>query len=155
MTTESTMAIRQPVVAKDLLITSITPLAAIPPKGTPRLASDIQNARERRSAPNSASNEEVPPNSPPSPIPCTMRKTTKSTGAAIPKLAYPGKSPVKQVVAPTMKCLAGMRISGPSDRRSGQRRMPRQDELEIPHRRPGTKTREPVWDEAWKEHPRK
>jgi serine/threonine protein kinase len=52
--------------------------------GEPRFARDIQNAFERRSAPNSASNEEVPPNSPPIPIPCMMRKTTSRTGAAIP-----------------------------------------------------------------------
>jgi hypothetical protein len=81
------MAIRQPVVAKDLLKTSIMPLAAIAPKGMPRFARDIQNALERRSAPNSASNEEVPPNSPPIPIPCMMRKTTSSTGAATPSFA--------------------------------------------------------------------
>src|SRR6516162_3482598 len=61
MMTESSIAIRQPVAAKDLLITSMTPLAARAPKGMPRLARDIQNALERRSAPNSASKEEVPP----------------------------------------------------------------------------------------------
>jgi len=63
---ENSIAIRHPVVANDLLITSIMPLAAIAPKGTPIFAKDIQNALERRSAANSASNEEVPPNSPPS-----------------------------------------------------------------------------------------
>ncbi len=81
------MAIRQPVVAKDLFMISIMPLAAMAPKGMPMFARDTQNALERRSAPNSASNEEVPPNSPPIPIPCTMRKITRSTGAAIPSLA--------------------------------------------------------------------
>ena len=87
MTTDSSIAIRQPVVAKDLFISSIMPLAAMAPRGTPRFASDIQNALERRFAPNSASNEEVPPNSPPIPIPCAMRKTTRSIGAAIPSFA--------------------------------------------------------------------
>ena len=87
MTADKSMATRQPVVAKVLLMTTMTPLAAMPPNGMPRLAKDIQNALERRSAPNSASSEEVAPNSPLSPIPCTIRKTTRSTGAAMPHLA--------------------------------------------------------------------
>ena len=49
MTTESSIAIRQPVVAKDLLKTSITALAAMAPKGIPRFARDIQSALELRS----------------------------------------------------------------------------------------------------------
>ncbi len=57
------MAIRHPVVAKFLLNTRKTALAEIKPREIPRLASDIQKARDFRLAPNSASNEVAPPNS--------------------------------------------------------------------------------------------
>ena len=91
MTTESSIATRQPPVAKLSLSSNSTALADMPPSAMPRLASDIQNARDFRFEPNSASSADAPPNSPPSPMPCRMRRTTRRTGAAIPSVAYPGK----------------------------------------------------------------
>jgi len=86
-TAESNMATRQPEAEKLSARTYSTALAAMAPPGMPRFARDTQNARFFRRAPNSASRDDAPPNSPPKPIPWMIRRTMRRIGAAMPNVS--------------------------------------------------------------------
>ncbi len=103
-TMDSRNGIRQPQLLKSssevLPCTSLTsPVDSSRPSGTPSCGQLAKKPR-RRWLPHSIDISTEPPHSPPTPMPCRIRRITSRIGAAMPQLARPGSRPIRNVAMP-------------------------------------------------------